>query len=729
MFGEKLVKQPSIMKHDFSNVPEINTQRSTFKRDFRHLTTFDAGYLIPIFHKSVIPGDTISLGMNFFARLATPLFPTMDNLYLDSHFFYVPERLTQTNFLKLMGEQDNPGDSIDFSTAITSSPASVGHAEGSLYDYLGIPTQIPDLDHRNVTARCYNLIWNDHFRDQNLQNKVTVDLDDGPDDPTDYVLLKRGKRHDYFTSCLPWAQKGDAVTISLGDTLNIQALSGDTSNATGDMGYDSTIGLKINNIVGGPFTSGEDITLEADLSTLASATINDQRLAFQTQVFLERDARSGTRYPEFVYAHFGVTVPDYRPNRPEYLGGSSSRMNVHPVPQTSNDGTNGSVGQLASYATVSGDGDGGHGFTQSFTEHGWVIGLVSVRADLTYQQGLDRDLSRRTRLDFYFPEFAHLGEQAVLKKEIMAQGSLDTTDEDTFGFQEATGDMGYDSTIGLKINNIVGGPFTSGEDITLEADLSTLASATINDQRLAFQTQVFLERDARSGTRYPEFVYAHFGVTVPDYRPNRPEYLGGSSSRMNVHPVPQTSNDGTNGSVGQLASYATVSGDGDGGHGFTQSFTEHGWVIGLVSVRADLTYQQGLDRDLSRRTRLDFYFPEFAHLGEQAVLKKEIMAQGSLDTTDEDTFGFQEAWAEMRYSNSIISGAFRSNAATSLDAWHTSQEFSAVPALNSTFIQEDPPIDRIIKTPSEPHVIMDAYFDFNHTRPMPTPSDRDWEFL
>ena len=173
------------MKHNFSNVPTIDVQRSAFNRSFRHLTTFDAGYLIPIFAKSVIPGDTVDLKMEFFGRLATPLFPLMDNMYLDSQFFYIPERLTQTNFVKLMGEQDNPGDSIDFSTAITSSPATVGHAEGSLYDYLGFPTNIPDLDHRNVLARCYNLTWNDHYRDQNLQNSVTVDLDDGPDDPTD----------------------------------------------------------------------------------------------------------------------------------------------------------------------------------------------------------------------------------------------------------------------------------------------------------------------------------------------------------------------------------------------------------------------------------------------------------------------------------------------------------------------------------------------------------------
>jgi hypothetical protein len=216
-------------------------------------------------------------------------------------------------------------------------------------------------------------------------------------------------------------------------------------------------------------------------------------------------------------------------------------------------------------------------------------------------------------------------------------------------------------------------------------------------------------------------VYAHFGVTVPDYRPNRPEYLGGSSSVVNFHAVPQTSNDGTNGSVGQLSAFATASEQG-GRHGFKKSFVEHGWIMGLVSLRADLTYQQGLDRDYSRRTRFDFYSPEFAHLGEQPVLKQEIMAQGSLDTTDADTFGFQEAWAEMRYSNSVISGAFRSNAATPLDAWHASIEFSAVPALNAAFIEESPPIDRLIKTPSEPHVIFDSYFNFNHVRPMPTHS-------
>jgi len=261
--------------------------------------------------------------------------------------------------------------------------------------------------------------------------------------------------------------------------------------------------------------------------------------------------------------------------------------------------------------------------------------------------------------------------------------------------------------------------FISGAGaVTLQTDLTSATAATINDLREAFQVQKMLERDARSGTRYIEIIKAHFGVTSPDARLQRPEYLGGGSSRINISPVPQTSSTDATTPQGNLAGFGTVGFDR---HGFTKSFTEHGHIIGLACVRADLTYQQGLNRMWSRQDRYDFYWPALAHLGEQPVLNKEIYAQGT--AADDQVFGYQERYAEYRYKPSQITGAFRSNAATSLDTWHLSQDFGSLPTLNQTFIQENPPIDRVIAVPSEPHIILDSYFNLQCARPMPMYSE------
>jgi hypothetical protein len=250
--------------------------------------------------------------------------------------------------------------------------------------------------------------------------------------------------------------------------------------------------------------------------------------------------------------------------------------------------------------------------------------------------------------------------------------------------------------------------------INLYTDLSNATAATINEWRTAFQIQRFLERDARSGTRYIEKIKAHFGVTNPDFRLQRPEYLGGSSDRLNIHPVPQTNSTDTTTPQGNLAAFGTVS---TSGNGFTKSFTEHGYIIGLANVRGDLTYQQGLDKLWSRRTQYDHYFPTFAHLGEQAVLNKEIFVKG--DASDEGIFGYQERYAEYRYKRSQLTGLFRSDATSSLDSWHLSQDFADTPTLNSDFIQSETPMDRVIAVPSEPHIILDCYFDYQSVRPMP----------
>ena len=316
----------SVMSHNFSLSPQADIPRSQFNRSHGFKTTFDAGYLVPIFVDEALPGDTFNLNMTGFARLATPLFPYMDNLYLDSFFFAVPYRLVWDNWQKFMGEQRNPGDSTDYLVPTMTSPVG-GYANQSLYDYLGLPTAVAGLEHDSLVLRSYNLIWNEWFRDENLQNSVVVDVDDGPDNPSDYVLLRRGKRYDYFTSCLPWPQKGPAVDLPLGTTAPVRGISvSGANNVTGVLSYDSTgasipIGtryfpstsialLDAVNSAGTAGTGGHQPSIYADLSDATAATINQLRQAFQLQKLYERDARGGTRYIEIIRSHFNVISPD-----------------------------------------------------------------------------------------------------------------------------------------------------------------------------------------------------------------------------------------------------------------------------------------------------------------------------------------------------------------------------------------------------------------------------------
>lgn len=517
----------SVMQHSFAEVTSAKVPRSTFNRSCGIKTTFDADYLIPIFVDEVIPGDTFNLQMSHFARVATMLNVPMDNIFLDSFFFFVPTRQVWTNFKKFHGEEDNPGDSNDFQIPTMDAPTG-GHANGSLSDYLGIPTEhhaSNTLTHSSLLHRCYHLIWNEWFRDQNLQDKVVVDLDDGPDTSTDYTLQKRGKRHDYFTSCLPWPQKADDGAVSL------------------------------------PLGTEAPVVTDGTTPRISNGYVTNQLVQLDT------------------------------------------------------------AGNIEIASTPS------------------------------------------------------------------------TTDNWQFG-----------SNTGLKAN------------------LTGATAATIDDLILSFQTQALYRRDARAGTRYPELVLSHYGVKPYDIL-YRPLYLGGGSSRVNIHPVANTSEDATN-KQGKLAAFGTSS---DTGHGFVQSFAEHGYIMGLVSVRADLTYQEGLDRMFNKQDRFDFYYPALANLGEQAVLNKEIFADGS--ASDEQAFGYQERWAEYRYKQSKITGQFRSNYSSSLDPWHLSIEFGTLPTLNSTFIQSNTPLDRVIATPSEPHIIFDAYFNLICARPLPVysvPSLKQW---
>jgi hypothetical protein len=407
-------------------------------------TTFDSGLIVPIMCEEVLPGDTFNVNVTMFGRLATPIFPVMDNLHLDSFFFFVPNRLVWSNWVKFMGEQDNPADSISYTIPQQVSPAG-GYAIGSLQDYLGLPTvgQVGagnTVSHSALPTRAYNLIFNQWFRDENLQNSSVVDKGDGPDaaPSTNYTILRRGKRHDYFTSSLPWPQKGGtAVTIPIGTSAPVNFnLNGSNRAVISNGGAPTTNTLFLNGAAG---TAG--VTVTADLSAATAATINQLRQSFQIQKLLERDARGGTRYTEILRSHFGVTSPDARLQRPEYLGGGSTPINISPIAQTSGTGQTGQAtpqGNLAAMGTYLAKG---HGFTQSFVEHGYVIGVVSVRADLTYQQGLRRHWSRSTRYDFYFPAFAMLGEQAVLNKEIYVTGG--SSDSDVFGYQERWAEYRY----------------------------------------------------------------------------------------------------------------------------------------------------------------------------------------------------------------------------------------------------------------------------------------------
>lgn len=513
----------------FAQVPRAEIRRARFKRDFSNITTINEGDLVPLYVDEVLPGDTISCDLNGLIRMSTPLYPVMDNCYLDTYAFFVPCRLLWEHWENLMGQNDESywAEKTEYSVPQTTAP-STGWNVGTIADYMGIPTGIANVSVNSMPFRAYARIWNEWFRDENLQQPVVQDTDDANNTGTNTgnqltdaqnggLPLKVAKYHDYFTSCLPEPQKGEAASIPIEiDTMPV-VTQNKLNNNTG-------IGLKWNgakteiaaayplgvtksgkdpsNVYGNTIVYNQndqrDYTQNINPANLfavgegaTSITINELRQAIAIQHILEADARGGTRYTELLAHEFGVTSPDSRLQRSEYLGGTRVPININQVIQNSATTDASPQGNTAAYSMTT---LRNKMCNYSSVEHGYLMILGCIRVDHSYQQGLSRMWSRKSRFDFYHPMLANLGEMAVLNKEIYCQGTEE--DDDVFGYQEAWADYRYHP-------NIVTGEMRSQYAQSLDAwhyadyyeELPTLSSTWIQegeeniDRTLAVQSE------------------------------------------------------------------------------------------------------------------------------------------------------------------------------------------------------------------------------------------------
>ena len=534
----------------FSQIPRANIRRARFKRDYSNTTTINEGEIVPIYVDEVLPGDTISLTQNSLVRMATPIYPVMDNCYMDIYYFFCPNRLVWEHWENLMGQNDDSywAPKTEYSVPQVTAPSG-GWNEGTIADYMGIPTKVANISVNAMPFRAYARIWNEWFRDENLQQPVMQDTDDANNtgsNNANYIQdaqngglpLKAGKMHDYFTSCLPEPQKGEAAGIPI---------------------------------------------------------------------------------------------------------------NIGQIPVTTEDPNGRTAGNYEMYFGLFGKNAGNLGFT-----------------------GYANDLT----------------------------------------VTNSTGRMGANKN--NEVTSAIGSGFAPVNLVTEDVNAAIF---TINELRQAIAIQHILEADARGGTRYTELLKNEFGVTSPDSRLQRTEYIGGTRIPINISQVIQQSATDTTSPQGNTAAYSLTT---SRNKMISYSATEHGYILGLAVIRVDHSYQQGLRRMWSRKRRFDFYHPMLANLGEMEVLNKEIYCQGN--ETDEDVFGYQEAWADYRYHPNMVTGEMRSNYAQSLDAWHYADYYEELPVLSSEWIQEGKEnIDRTIAVQSEisHQFIANFYFDQTWTRPMP----------